>query len=83
MFGGLLTGGRTGYHQNPYASDRPEEQHNASAQEGGGQWHHAGSLEDVADEGSVWETAKKWAYSAGEKMAETEAGIWKRVNGEK
>jgi hypothetical protein len=39
-------------------------------------------LNDSPDEDSIWETAKKWANSAGEKMAETEAQIWKRINGE-
>lgn len=48
-----------------------------------GQWHRAGAVDDSAGEESIWDTAKKWAYTAGQKMAETEAEIWKKVNGEK
>lgn len=48
-----------------------------------GQWHRAGDMDDNAEEESIWETAKKWATTAGGKLAETEAEIWKRVNGEK
>ncbi|KFY46720.1 hypothetical protein V495_02293 [Pseudogymnoascus sp. VKM F-4514 (FW-929)] len=46
-------------------------------------WHRAGDIDDNAGEESIWETAKKWATTAGGKLAETEAEIWKRVNGEK
>jgi hypothetical protein len=31
-------------------------------------------------EGSVWDTAKKWASSAGESLAAAEQEVWKRIN---
>lgn len=40
-------------------------------------------MNDGSEEESMWESAKSWAFSAGKKMAETEAEIWKRINGEK
>lgn len=74
---------RVGYHQNPYASNITADQGAASQGAQSGQWHRAGTMNDGPDEVGIWDTAKKWAYSAGEKMAETEAEIWKKVNGEK
>lgn len=46
-------------------------------------YHRAGTMNDGPEEESIWDTAKSWAFSAGKKMAETEAEIWKRINGEK
>ncbi|KFY64128.1 hypothetical protein V497_01830 [Pseudogymnoascus sp. VKM F-4516 (FW-969)] len=77
-----------GYQQNPYGGGgmtgdqyggAPQPSHGAQS----GQWHRAGDIDDNAGEESIWETAKKWATTAGGKLAETEAEIWKRVNGEK
>jgi hypothetical protein len=75
-----------GYHQNIYQGSTTGGQFSGTQQGQSvqsGQWHRAGAIDDSTGEESIWETAKKWAYSAGEKMAETEAEIWKRVNGEK
>ncbi len=40
-------------------------------------------MSDAVDEESVWDSAKNLAFSVGKKVAETEAEIWKRINGEK
>ncbi|OBT40752.1 hypothetical protein VE00_09267 [Pseudogymnoascus sp. WSF 3629] len=79
-----------GYQQNPYGGGMSGDQYSGaprpshSAQSGqSGQWHRAGDIDDNGGEESIWETAKKWATTAGGKLAETEAEIWKRVNGEK
>lgn len=34
---------------------------------------------DSQDE-SVWGTAKKWAYAAGDSLAKAENEVWKRIN---
>ena len=38
-----------------------------------------GSLGDTGEEG-MWDTAKKWVQSAGEKISEAEAEVWRRIN---
>lgn len=53
----------------------------AAGQDSG--YNRAGTMNDGPEEESIWDTAKSWAFSAGKKMAETEAEIWKRINGEK
>lgn len=74
-----------GYQQNPYASNETAAQRAASQHEvdRSNQWHRAGDPIDGTDEGNLWQTAKTWVYSAGEKLAEAEAQVWKRINGEK
>lgn len=78
-----------GYVQNPYASNFTAEQRAAQdAQESSaGGYGSSGTGSNAAalgvDPEGVWNTAKKWAATAGEKLSETEAEIWKRVNGEK
>ncbi|KFY47581.1 hypothetical protein V496_10553 [Pseudogymnoascus sp. VKM F-4515 (FW-2607)] len=74
-----------GYQQNPYGGGMPGGQYGGAPQpsqsaQGGqsGQWHRAGDMDDNTGEESIWETAKKWATTAGGKLAETEAEIWKR-----
>ncbi|KAI9753688.1 MAG: hypothetical protein M4579_005040 [Chaenotheca gracillima] len=52
---------------------------------GGGPLHSAGGgLADTGEgEGEgIWDTAKKWAKTAGEKVSEAEQEVWKRINKE-
>ena len=67
------------------ANLRPEQVRAMQSQSGlgsGGEWHRAGTMNDGPEE-SIWDTAKSWASSVGQKLAETEAEIWKRINGDK
>lgn len=72
-----------GYVQNPYASGQQYNQRNESPSVG----YNAGSstgYNGVHDgEGlSLWDTAKSWAKSAGEKASQVESDIWRRINKE-
>lgn len=70
-----------GYVQNPYASGQQYNQRNetpsygyngiSSASHNGG--HDGAEL-------SMWDTAKSWAKSAGEKASQVESDIWRRIN---
>ncbi|KAM0334237.1 hypothetical protein ACHAQA_001259 [Verticillium albo-atrum] len=63
-----------GYQQNPSAADFSSNQraaHTASVRE-------SGPL-DGSEEG-VWESAKKWASTAGDNIAAAETEIWRRIN---
>lgn len=33
--------------------------------------------------GQAWNMAKGWLSTAGQKLAETEESVWKKINGEK
>lgn len=78
-----------GYLQNPYASNFSADQRRA--QEGGdsptlgnyGSENKSTTAAFGVDPESVWNTAKKWAQTAGEKVSEAEAEVWKRINGDK
>ena len=74
-----------GYQQNSYASEMSADQRraqqeaeknsssfNLSQGQGGG----AGGFEEQ----SVWDAAKGWASSAGEKLSAVEAEVWKKIN---
>ena len=76
---------KLGYHQNQYAANQTPQQRQAlQLQPDQDQpYHRAGTMNDGAEEESIWDMAKSWAFIAGKKMAETEAEIWKRINGEK
>lgn len=47
---------------------------------GGGGGGGAGSIFADEDEASMFNTAKSWMNSAGNKLAEVEAEVWKRIN---
>jgi hypothetical protein len=70
-----------GYHQNAYASEpssdqrRAQEAHNASAPQDTGEGGIGGLGAD-----NIWNSAKKWATQAGEKLSEAEAEVWKKIN---
>lgn len=71
-----------GYHQNVYASELTSDQRRAqdanntpSGLGGYGSSEGTGELD-------YWETAKKWASSAGEKLSEGEKEVWRRINKE-
>lgn len=49
----------------------------AADSEQGRQQHHQQSS---GDEEGVWDTAKKWAQATGQKLAEAESEVWKRIN---
>jgi hypothetical protein len=78
-----------GYVQNPYASNFSAEQRRAQDVQGSanlGSHEHENSSTTAAfgvDPEGVWNTAKAWASTAGEKLSEVESEVWKRVNGEK
>lgn len=72
-----------GYQQNTYAQDlNPAQRSGLDAQERkesivnnfGGE-----SAGEAAE--NVWNAVKNWASVAGEKLAETEESVWKRING--
>jgi len=79
-----------GYVQNPYASDLTAEQRQAqAAAEQSTNYSYSDNLDKPngtaafgVDPEAVWNTAKKWAQSASEKIQEAEAEVWKRVNKE-
>jgi len=78
-----------GYAQNPYASNFSADQRRAQeAQDTPSLGSYGSESKSTTaafgvDPESVWNTAKKWAQTAGEKISEAEADIWKKVNGEK
>jgi len=80
-----------GYLQNPYASNFSADQRRAyDAQEQKSEGSLGGFRSNSptskaafgVDPEAVWNTAKKWASSAGQKLQETEEMVWKKVNGE-
>jgi hypothetical protein len=75
-----------GYVQNVNAADFSSNQraaHEASVRSydggslGGTSGGGGGSEEG---DGGVWDTAKKWAYAAGEKLSAAESEVWRRIN---
>ncbi|KAI9740663.1 MAG: hypothetical protein M1818_004627 [Claussenomyces sp. TS43310] len=81
-----------GYVQNPYASNFSGDRRRAQAAQqdptgrGLGGYTSGNSSPKAAfgvDPEAVWNTAKRWANTAGQKLQETEEMVWKRVNGEK
>jgi len=89
----------SGYQQNIYAQDLSPAQRSSLDQETrkesiaaqfgfGGDSFRAQST--VSGDGNVgeaagqaWNTAKGWLSTAGQKLAETEESVWKKINGEK
>lgn len=69
-----------GYYQNVHASELTNEQRRA--QEANDSTLHPSDNTGGLDTESVWNTAKKWAAQAGEKISEAEAEVWRRVNKE-
>ncbi|KAH8595689.1 hypothetical protein B0O99DRAFT_152620 [Bisporella sp. PMI_857] len=65
-----------GYQQNVYAAEMTGEQRrtleNASQADNGSN--------GVIDGEGIWSTAKQWAQTAGTKLQETEAEVWRRIN---
>lgn len=85
-----------GYQQNVYAQELNPAQRASLEQEtrregvmgfGGGEGFGGvgggggGSEGARGEEGSMWNTAKSWLGVAGNKLAETEEEVWKRING--
>lgn len=74
--------------QNPYASDLTADQRRAlEAEEAAARSPDSSDRRNSTaafgvDPESVWNTAKKWAQTAGDKISEAETEIWKRVNKE-
>lgn len=44
------------------------------------QYQRSAAADEQQGETSVWDTAKKWAASAGESLAAAESEVWKRIN---
>ncbi|MCJ1452691.1 hypothetical protein MMC28_003034 [Mycoblastus sanguinarius] len=82
-----------GYVQNPYASDMTPDQRFATEQQasrsgnlpslGYNDNRKGASSAELEDEGSVWDTAKKWVKEKGEQANELHGQIWDRLNGGK
>ena len=68
-----------GYQQNAFASELRSDQRRA--QESNRSSYAQESSESGFDS-SVWDTAKKWAQQAGEKISEAEAEVWRKINKE-
>ncbi|KAG5947441.1 hypothetical protein E4U53_006419 [Claviceps sorghi] len=69
-------------HQHPGASYSPpaggyQQDVNAA---GYNQYQRSAAAYEGQSEASVWDTAKKWAASAGEGLAAAEKEVWKRIN---
>jgi hypothetical protein len=80
-----------GYMQNVNAADFSRDQraaHEASMQSyGAGSSSGMGGSSGMSGEGSdgeegIWDTAKKWAQAAGEKLSAAENEVWRRINKE-
>lgn len=71
-----------GYHQNAYASEvMSGEQHTQNPNNSFTGLGGSSSGNGVGiDAESIWNTAKQWASTAGSKIQETEADIWRRIN---
>jgi hypothetical protein len=69
-----------GYQQNTYASEPTSDQRRA--QEANGSSGVMAGSEGGLDADSVWNVAKKWAQTAGEKISEAEAEVWRKINKE-
>ena len=73
-----------GYQQNPnasggqYSHSYEQSRGNNSMSVGAG----GGNYQDDGDEGGVWNSAMKWAQTAGEKLSAAESEVWKRINKE-
>jgi hypothetical protein len=73
-----------GYLQNPYAANLSEEKKQMSREQEAQGGLFGGRLDaDPMEDGGVWGAVKGWVAGAGSKLAETEAEVWKRINGEK
>ena len=62
----------------PPAGGYQQDVHAAGYAAGGDRGGSGGGYD--GDDGSVWDTAKKWAASAGESLAAAEQEVWKRIN---
>jgi len=77
-----------GYQQNSYASELSSNQRRAqgaannSSNLGGLGGYGSSEKGSGIDTESMWSTAKSWVATAGEKIAETEQEIWRRINKE-
>jgi hypothetical protein len=69
-----------GYHQNIHASELTNQQ--KRAQEANRSGFSTGDGASDLDTEGVWNTAKKWAAQAGERISEAEAEVWRRVTKE-
>jgi hypothetical protein len=69
-----------GYQQNTYASEPTSDQRRA--QEGNNSSGLMAGSEGGLDADSVWNVAKKWVQTAGEKISEAEAEVWRKINKE-
>jgi len=69
-----------GYQQNTYASEFTNDQRRAQASNSstglGGVSENVGGI----DTENIWNTAKQWVSTAGSKIAETEAEVWRKIN---
>ncbi|KAM0820210.1 hypothetical protein AB5N19_06029 [Seiridium cardinale] len=67
-----------GYHQNVNASGLDNYQQSAMSRNDSNYQQQHGAAED----GGVWNAAKKWAQATGEKLVAAETEVWKRINKE-
>ena len=67
-----------GYGGDGSGQGQGQQQQNQSSFFGGGGGGGGGSGEGSA----VWDTAKKWAQATGQKLADAESEVWRRINKE-
>ncbi|KAJ5625572.1 hypothetical protein N7510_001881 [Penicillium lagena] len=67
-------------YQSPGAAGRPQGLPTHYGGSGGGSGGVTGSIFAGEDEPSMFNTAKAWMNTAGNKLAEVEAEVWKRIN---
>ncbi|KAL1839376.1 hypothetical protein VTK73DRAFT_4055 [Phialemonium thermophilum] len=65
-----------GYRQNANASEFSSQQRAAHDMFPG----PGGGVDGDEDEAGVWDSAKKWAQTAGEKLSAAESEVWRRIN---
>ncbi|KAK2630250.1 hypothetical protein QTJ16_001070 [Diplocarpon rosae] len=75
-----------GYHQNVYASELTSDQRRAQEAEEANNSSGFGIPDSGGaggfDSEGVWNTAKKWAQQAGDKISATERDVWRKINKE-
>lgn len=74
-----------GYQQNANATEFSSAQraaHHASVADNPSSIFGGGGSGYAGDDSSIWDTAKKWATSAGESLAAAENEVWKKINKE-
>ncbi len=69
-----------GYRQNVNAADPRRSQAPAHFANVSSERHRSGVTDDGYGDDGVWDTAKKFIQTAGNKLSEAESEVWRRIN---